>query len=370
MKLAIIGAAVGQRTLCIKAREMGVETIGFAWAKGAVCKDLFDHFYDVSILDVNKIVDICKQEKVDGVVTNASDLTVDTSSYVAENLGCPCTPYSTVKKIKDKYIVRNLTHDVEGLSQVRNMEYDGSYPDFFPCIVKPVSGAGKEGVSIAFSKVEFDQAIKYALGESSPKKPILIEEYIEGREISVESISFHGKHYVIQVTDKDSSGAPHFVELGHHQPANIDCEMRRKINEVVPRILDAIDFANGATHIEMKINAKGCLYLIEVNPRGGGDEISNTLVALSTNVDYVKSMIEVALNIFKAPEVRNTKFAGIYYLCKQTGEYVDFFKRIDAEPWLLKKDISSYELNEATGNRDRNGYFIYCADKKIVLEGK
>lgn len=367
MKLAIIGASTGQQKLCIKAHEMGITTIGIAWSNGAVCKDLFDKFYDVSIMDFEKVIEICKQEQVDGVVTNGSNLTIESSSYVAEALNLPCTPYATIKAIKDKHFVRQKTQNIDGLQQVKNYEYDGQEPLFFPCIVKPVSGAAKEGVSFVANKDEFAKAIRYAQGDNGEKKKILIEEFIEGREVSVESISSHGNHFVIQVTDKDSTGAPHFVEIGHHQPANISNNLRNRIDSVVPKILQAVEFQNGATHIELKINNKNEIYLIEINPRGGGDEISNTLVGLSTNVDYVKTMIEVALDIFHPIHVRNTKFAGIFYLCKQTQSHLAFFKNSENEPWLVKKDVASYKLSEATGNRDRNGYIIYCGDKKIDL---
>ncbi len=368
MKLAIIGASIGQKKLCIKAREMGVETIGFAWSKGAVCKELFNKFYDVSITDFDKIIEICKQEGVNGVVTNGSNLTIEPSSFIAESLQLPCTPYNTIIRIKDKHAVRELTKNVDGLNQIRSYTYDGGTPQILPCIVKPVFGSAKEGVSFVTSKEEFDKAIQYAQGESKEQKQILIEEFIKGREFSVESISFHGKHHVIQITDKDCSGAPHFVEIGHHQPANITDNLKNKIIDIIPKILDAVGFTNGASHTELMVKGDNDIYLIEINPRGGGDEISNTLVELSTNVDYVKLMIDVALNKFQSPAVRNTKFAGIYYLCKQTEAHLDFFKKLNNEPWLVKKDISSYELNEATGNRDRNGYFIYCSDKKISLE--
>ena len=63
MKLAIIGAVLGQEMLCHKARKMQIETIGFAWEKGATCKHLFDKFYPISIYDTDKIIDICKKER-------------------------------------------------------------------------------------------------------------------------------------------------------------------------------------------------------------------------------------------------------------------------------------------------------------------
>lgn len=67
MKLAIIGAALGQLPICIKAKELGIETHCFAWPEGAVCKDVVDFFYPISILEKDAIVEKCKNLGVDGV---------------------------------------------------------------------------------------------------------------------------------------------------------------------------------------------------------------------------------------------------------------------------------------------------------------
>ena len=281
MKLAIIGAVLGQEMLCHKAREMQIETIGFAWEKGATCKHLFDKFYPISIYDTDKIIDICKKERIDGVVSNASEKTVDVVATVTDALGLRGGPLSTTKKIKDKTYTRQISNSVEGFTPIPFYKYDGRKNDIYPCVIKPCTAAAKRGVSFVHDEQEFEKALAYAQAES--KNGVTIEAYIEGAEVSVESISFDGKHYVIQITDKDNSGAPHFVELGHHQPSALPENIQKKIRTAVPKLLDAVKFQNGATHIELKIGKHGEIYLIEINPRGGGDGISNILVERSTN---------------------------------------------------------------------------------------
>ena len=105
--------------------------------------------------------------------------------------------------------------------------------------------------------------------------------------------------------------------------------------------------------------SKENLYLIEINPRGGGDEISSQLVQLSTGYDYIRAMIEVALGIFQTPSINTINHSGIYYLCNQTKDRVEFFKKSDNKSWLVQKDVKNYELDVATGNYDRNGFIIY-----------
>ena len=366
MKLAIIGAVLGQETLCHKAREMHIETIGFAWEKGAICKDLFDKFYPISIYDTDKIINICKEEKIDGVVSNASEKTIDVVAIVADALGLRGGPFSTIKKIKDKTYTRLISNQIEGLTPIPFYKYDGGKNTIYPCVVKPCTAAAKKGVSFVHDEAEFEKALVYAQAES--KNGVTVEAFIEGAEVSVESISFDGSHYVIQITDKDNSGPPHFVELGHHQPSALPNIIQNKIRTTIPKLLDAVGFQNGATHIELKIGQHGELYLIEINPRGGGDGISNILVERSTDCDYVKKMIEVALGTFTPPIVHNTNYAGVYFLCEQTRQYAEKFKAIKNQPWLISKEIKTFELSEATGNLDRNGYFIYCSNKKILLD--
>ena len=367
-KIAIIGASLGQMKLCEKAREMGLFSIGFAWPEGAVCQNLVDRFYPISIIEREKIVEICKEEEVQGVVSNASDLTAEVVAYVSEKLGLHGNAYKNLLLIKDKSYVRSVVRDIEGLHCVDYYIYNGYSPKRYPCVVKPTIGAAKKGVSFVANIQDFRNAIKYAQVKSDDK--ILIESYIEGREISIESISFEGQHFVIQITDKDGTGAPHFVELGHHQPASLTKNLQEKVKSVVPKILDKVHYMNGASHIEMKIDNNNELFLIEINPRGGGGEISNQLVFLSTGFDYVKAMINVSLGDFKMPKENSFidfSYAGIYFLCGQTESYLPFFKSKNPFTWLYEKKVSSLVLNNSVSNYDRNGFLIYRWWRKVDL---
>lgn len=363
-KLAIIGASSGQYSICLKARELGIETFCFAWEKGAICKDVVSHFYPISILEMDKIVDICKTIGVDGVVSNASDMTADVVSYVSERLHLNATPYRVLAALHDKFYVRSLVQSIEELESPRNYKYEGKDENLYPCVVKPCQGRGKKGVCFAQDESDFEAAITYASKDND--SGIIVEEFIEGKELSIECISFHGRHYVIQITDKDSSSAPHFVELGHHQPADIPDSIKCKIERVIPELLTTIGYTDGASHIEIKYNGDK-LYLIEANLRGGGDDISNKLVFMSSGIDYLKCIIDVALNQFVKPErIENPCYAGIYYLTKQTSYLQPFFNDADDKDWLIEKKIYSTDLLESHSNYERNGFLIYKSDHKVL----
>ncbi len=362
-KLAIIGASIGQYPLCEKAKELGLETFCFAWKEGAICKSIVDHFYPISIFEMDRIVERCKTIGVDGVVSNASDSTAEVVAYVAEKLHLNGTPYKTLKSLQNKYYVRGLSDSIEGLDSPCHYKFEGLDQNIYPCVVKPCEGRSKKGVCFVRDKFSFNTAITYASEDNS--SGIIIEEYIEGKELSIESISFHGRHYIIQITDKDSSSAPHFVELGHHQPADITAAILCKIEQVIPELLTAIGYTDGASHVEVKYKGDQ-LYLIEANLRGGGDEISNKLVFMSSGIDYLKCIIDVALNQFVEPvRISEPCYAGIYYLTKQTSNLLPFFEDAEGKDWLVEKKVYSTDLKESHSNYERNGYLIYRSNYKV-----
>lgn len=367
MRLAIIGASSGQLPLCVKAKEMGLETLCFAWPKGAVCKDIVDYFIPISIMEMEKIVEICKDYGVDGVVSNASEITAQVTAYVSERLGLNGLPYQVLLNIQDKNWVREKTKLVKGLSKIkykRITAYELQNEFSFPFIVKPTHGSAKKGVY--FIETE-DQLNGLKISKDLQDNDFLIEQFISGHEVSVESISFHGKHQVLQITDKLSTGAPHFAELGHLQPSNLNKTTQDIIRQIVPCILETIGFTNGASHIELKIDESDNIYLIEVNPRGGGDMISNEMVTLSTDCDYIKAMIDVALNQYSFKATHNTSYVGVYFLCKQTEHLLKYFHNKSLYPFIISAEYDGKTLINSTSNYERNGYILISDDNRIEL---
>ena len=364
-RIAIIGASTGQLPLCIKAKEMGLETFCFAWPKDAICEEFVDHFIPISIIEMDKIVDLCKEYQVDGVVSNASEATALVVSYVAEKLGKIGTPYQAFLRIQNKEYVRKITNTIEGLGYVnyrigKANEILYTFP--VPYVLKPIKGAAKKGVNF----VDKDTISQISIPSDLDDTIFMAEQYIEGQEYSVETISYKGQHEIVQITEKVGTGAPHFVELEHHQPAMLSASVYHKIQNIIPQILSSVGYINGASHIEIKIDSKENIYLIEINPRGGGDYISNNLVGLSTDYDYLKQMISVALDQYKSVPIHNKAYAGIYFLSAHTKRLLPYFDQ-PMQDWVIKRERVDGELTVSCSNYDRNGYIIYCSTKKINI---
>ena len=367
-KIAILGASKPHLKLYTKAKDMGLETYCFAWAEGAFCKNYADHYFDVSIIDKEKIAEICRKEKINGIVSNALEPAVPTVAYVSEQLHLNGLTYKTALRARNKLLMRQAIKDANVCLQPRFSLFKKNDipPTSFPIIVKPTDSTGSNGVTKVNSSDQFQAAIKRAFNASN-KYEILIEEYIEGQEISVEAISFHGKHYILTITDKETTGAPYFVETAHHQPSSLNASLQQQVKEYTEQILTTLKIDNSASHTEFKINTNGDIFFIEVGARGGGDFISYYLVELSTGYDFVKGMIDVALNRFKPPIFQNNKYSGVYFLSKETAYIKEFIENNKNSSWVKEYCIDDTPLKELKKSQDRSGYIIYQSNKKIII---
>lgn len=371
MKLAILGASKPHLPLYLKAKEMGIETYCIAWAEGAYCKDYADHFYDISIVDKDAIAQLCMDEGIDGIISNAIEAAVPTMAFVSEKCGFNGNSYESACKAINKKEMRLAVEKASACPQPKfQIIADGHYiPETFPVIVKPTDSSCSNGVTKVNCIKEFQQAIERAT-KASFSGEVLIEEVAQGREVSVESISYHGKHYVLTITDKETTGEPYFVETAHHQPSTLSETVQDQLKVSVPRVLDALGITNGASHAEFKIDDDGNIKFIEIGARGGGDHISYQLVKLSTGYDYVKGMIEVALDQFTEPKIKKEAYSGVYFLSKNTSYIKDFIINNDRKPWVVEFEIQDTPLKELTKSQDRTGFIIYKSSEKILVNNE
>lgn len=369
-KLAIIGASYLQLPLVKKAKELGLETLCFAWEDGAVCSSVCDKFFPISTTDKEEILHVCKIEGIDGVCTIASDVAAPTSAYVAEHLGLVGNSYESAVKANNKYQMREaFMRSGVPCPHYKMVTCAGEIDSghlVYPLIVKPSDRSGSLGVQKVENGRELKLAIENAISLSF-KKEAMVEEYIEGREISVEFISYKGKHYPLVITDKVTTGAPHFVELEHHQPANLTQSQYEEIYKLTKKALDALGITNGASHSEYKITSDGSIYIMEIGARMGGDFIGSDLVRLSTGYDFLKGVIEVALGDFHEPVITEHQFSGVYFLSKETERLKPIIENWQSHPEIVEAEVTDNELRHIECSGDRSGYLVYQSKESKVF---
>ena len=370
-KLAIIGASYLQVPLIEKAKSMGLETHVFAWKVGDIGEKLADYFYPISIMEKEKILEKCTEIGIDGVCSIASDLAVVTVNYVAEHMGLIGNGEESTFLSTNKHNMRlafEKRHDPSPRSIMVHKISDIKEELVFPVIVKPLDRSGSRGISKVNSREELRKAIENAENEGFIKEA-LIEEFVDGREYSVECISYKGKHSMLAVTLKYTTGNPHFIETGHLQPAPIDKELNDKIRSVIFHALDTLKISYGASHSEIKIDDNNRITLIEIGARMGGDHIGSILVRNSTGIDYVKAVVDIALG--NKPDLSKTEeksSVGIHYICNRQDLEVYKIVKEEHPEYIINEDVPDDIKGEVLDSSSRFGYFIIKAGKRGQIE--
>lgn len=371
-KLAIIGASYLQEPLIQKAKSMGIETHVFAWAANDVGEKSADYFYPISIIEKEQITQKCREIGIDGICTIASDLAVITVNYVANQLhlnanSMECTRLSTNKHLMREAFEKNgdpsprsiLVEDVTDLSGI-TLQY--------PVIVKPLDRSGSRGITKLESAEGLREAIENAKEQGFEKKA-LVEEFASGQEYSVEFISWKGKHHFLAVTEKFTTGAPHFIETGHVEPARLSDEMCEQVKRVVSHALDSLQITMGASHSEIKIDQDGNIRLIEIGGRMGGDYIGSHLVEWSTGVDFLENVICVALgqDINIVSKHKPYAVAVRFVFGKDDLETLNIIQREHPE-YLKVVDVSDDIEGNVADSSDRHGMYLMVAENREAFE--
>ena len=225
-------------------------------------------------------------------------------------------------------------------------------------------------------KEDFVKAYDIALEESRDKS-VLIEQFIEGPEFSIEIIVWNGKVNVLAVTDKKTTEAPHFVELGHNQPSCFSSDEVETLKAAAVAGVKALGVNNCACHAEAKL-MEGKAYLMEIGARLGGDFIATELTHLSTGIDMVAAAVDVALGIEPDLSVKKTPMAAcIRYFCPKPGKLVSISNvKVLDNPHVYQKKIYIQEgdmIPEVTSSLCRSGHVIVTEEtpqKAIALAEK
>ena len=365
--LAIIGASYLQLPLIKKAQEMGFCTHVFAWAANDVGEREADFFYPISITEKDEILQKCQEIGICGICSIASDLAVITVNYVANSLGLPCNSLESTIICTNKHQMR-LAFEKHGdpspKSILVNSNTDLSKLTIvYPAIVKPTDRSGSRGICKLYSSDELENAVKSAIQQSIENKA-LIEEYVEGKEYSVEYISYQGKHTFLAITEKYTTGAPHFIETGHREPAPVSKEVEEKIRDVVEHALSSLMIKNGASHSEIKIDNEGTIKIIEIGARMGGDCIGSDLVRYSTGFDFVKMVIQVACG--ESPDFTKVcspmAVESIFIFNQKDLDELNTIKRERPDDILQIVDMHPEKIGHTTDSSNRAGCYIRKAE--------
>ncbi|WP_309235598.1 ATP-grasp domain-containing protein [Streptomyces sp. TRM64462] len=230
-----------------------------------------------------------------GAVVSLTELGLEPAAVAARRLGAAGVPVEVVRATRDKremrrVLARKAPHlnpafapGDAGTEAVAALFAGGAR-----VVAKPVAGTGSHAVALLRTPAD--------LPADRRNGATLLERYVEGREFSVEALSSGGRHTVLGVAEKRTTGDG-FVEVAHIMPApSLTAAERRDVERAVGELLDAVGLVDGPSHTEVKVGADGRVTVIETHNRPGGDGIAD-LVHLTTGVDWRRAALGWAVRV-------------------------------------------------------------------------
>ena len=373
--ILVFGCGELQQSIIGRAHKKGLFVVGIDPCADAYCKDDTDAFEVVGGQDFDGTCAVVEKYGIDAIVTAATDKPLVMMARIAEKYGFPFFSVDTARWSTDKFLMKER-FELGGIPHARGRlisrveEAEGLV---YPVIVKPRDNSGSRGVKLCRNQEELRTSIAEAL-DNSRLDSVLVEEFIEGPEYSIEGLHYGGKSEVIQFTEKKTTEFPYNVELGHKQPALLTDEQKDAIREIVSKIGSALRFENCPSHTELKINGRG-IFVIETSPRLGGDFITSTLVPLSTGINMEDQLLNIALgDSVDTKTGRVEKAAGVEFFQFPEG----LVKSIDYQVYsrIQESDVVSLHLKLEEGDQvksiasslDRYGEFIVLSEDRNILD--
>lgn len=375
-RLMILGASILQLPAIQKAKEMGLTVIAVDIEEQAIGFKEADICLPISTIDTEKVLEAAKKYEIDGIMTLASDMPMRVIAKVSKEMDLVGINEATALKTTNKIIMRqallknkvpipyfykasNESEFLEAVEYIKHKECR--------CIVKAADNSGSRGVDLLrdFKKATLKKAYKYCK-QYSRSGDVIVEEYMEGPEVSVETLSIDGECRVIQITDKLTTGAPYFVEIGHSQPSELDIKIKKKIEAVAILANKAVGITNGPSHTEIIVTKEGPK-VVELGARLGGDNITTHLVPLSTGIDMVECCIQIALGERPNYEAKLEKASAIRYIKSNEGIINSIFGVNNARKMEGIQQVSivhdvGYQMKSIKSSADRLGFVIAQGD--------
>lgn len=371
-KVLIIGAGFLQDFVIVKAKQMGYEVHTVDADPNAVGFQHADHYGVVNIVDEKACLEYARENKIDGVLTAATDYGVLTASYIAREMGLPGLKYEVAQVIKNKYQVRKCLFEnhVDDTEQAYEVHRNTSIKELankivYPVMVKPCDGSGSRGASRVDKAEYLQEACKYAMDGSITDRAE-IETFIIGKEYGAETLVANGEINVLGIMQKWMTNPPYYAELGHSIPTDLKKEVEDKAIKCVKNAIKALGVNFGSVNMDMLITEDGKVYIIDIGARMGGNMIGPCIIPYGKGIDYMAAMIQNAVGDPVDLSVKDHCAVATKLLAFKDGIVT---KLPDMKEVEEKFDVEIYhhleeglKVNEYHTNLDGCGYIVARAN--------
>ncbi len=298
----VIGGGLLQTPVITTAKKMGYQVIVTDYNPDAIGMKDADIPIVMSTRDIQGSVRVAKKQNeitpISGVLTVGTDASM-TVAAVANALNLPGIKFDDAEAATNKLKMR-----------MRFKEHNIPSPSFlpvwtlsdakkgckilgYPVVMKPSDNMGARGVMRIDNATQIADAFKFAKS-ASPSGELIIEQFMDGPELSIDAIIYDGEITITGVADRIIEYPPNFVETGHTMPSHLKIEMVEDACDVMRRGIKALGLTTGAAKGDIKVTKNGAM-IGEIAARLSGGFMSAYTYPLSTGIDLMKAMIEVSL---------------------------------------------------------------------------
>ena len=377
----------GKAKLLRKARELGMDVVHVQ----------YPHMYDserwpyvdkallLDYLDIDRLLPLTRalyEAFPFKTAVTLSEFGLLPTAKINDALGLDGESLEVVEMLLDKSKMRQRLN-AKGVSPVASAVGRSTQDvrDFveahgLPIIVKPIRESGSLAVNFIREPAEVETVADQFLALADRKdwlwddfafddsfEAFLMEEYLDGEELSVESLSFDGRHVIVAITDYVKGGRTGFAEIGLSHPSALPAETQREINELVTDFLDAVGLRNGPAHTEVKLTSHGPR-IVESHNRIGGYAI-NEMIEVVYGIDMERYALASGFDLVEplaaSPEPRCG--VALRALLPKPGRVVDVtgLEAVREDPAFVHVTVQvepGHVVAPLTWNQDIGGFIV------------
>lgn len=385
--LLIVGAGAEQERIYEVARTLGCSIVCSDGNARAPMVDAADHFLHVSTHDAIGTASAALSfsntvKEISGVVTLANDC-AHTVAFTAELLALPGVRTESALLSRDKWRFKMCMKDAgiwtpEGVlvSDQSSIEKAVRQLSCQQLIVKPVTGRGSEGVSLVDSRdVENILEAWRAAADVDPNKSVLMEQFVEGIQLSTESFVQQGKVYTPVLCERNyerlAQFSPQVIEDGGTIPALLDLQLEHDVRSTLERVAEALGVEDGSVKGDLVVGPQG-VCVLEVALRLSGGWFASDQIRMASGVDLVKAVVLQALGQLVSVSDLTPSYCratAIRYWFPSPGRImaIEGVDRTKQMPGVERVDLSyrvGDELRSVRSHRDRFGSVLCSGDTR------
>lgn len=380
MKALVLCGGVPQIALIKELKSRGIRTLLADMNENVGARAYADEFYKVSVLDVDAIRDLAKEQNVDFLITVCADQVLQVVAQVSEDLGLPCyIDFETAENVSKKSYMKTIfAKNGVPTSQfviMDKLDTDKIAHLSYPLIVKPVDAYSSRGVTKVTTPEDLQAAFDIAINISRSKNAI-VEEFVEGDEVTVDAYIEKGKAHVLCLANLYKIGEDgKFIINRSRIPAKVSEDIANQIKDAVQKIADSFGLVNTPMLVQLITDGKK-ISVVEFCARTGGG-MKFLMIKKTSGFDVVKAVVDLTLgNIPHVEEFTppQTITVNEFLYCNEgTLDHLEGFDELLNEGIIVdykQFKLSGAEFGKINSSGDRVAYISVEADTYDEIKKK